>query len=119
LAEDMDDSREVTRHVLESMGARVTEARDGNEALESVAARRPDIVLCDLGMPRMDGFTFLRELRRKFGEDLPVVAISGRATDADRERSRAAGFEAHLSKPYDWDKLLAVVGRALRRPPSA
>jgi signal transduction histidine kinase/CheY-like chemotaxis protein len=119
LAEDMDDSREVTRHVLESMGARVTEARDGNEALESVAARRPDIVLCDLGMPRMDGFTFLRELRRKFGEDLPVVAISGRASDADRERSRAAGFEAHVSKPYDWDKLVAVVGRALRRPPSA
>ena len=115
LAEDMDDSREVTRRVLESMGARVTEAHDGKEALESVATRVPDLVLCDLGMPRMDGFTFLRELRAKFGDGVPVLAVSGRVSDSERERCRAAGFETHLSKPYDWDKLATAVGSAVRR----
>jgi CheY-like chemotaxis protein len=63
----------------------------------------------------MDGYEFRRELERRFGKDLPVVAVSGLASDADRERTRQAGFEAHVVKPFDWANLVGVVEDVLHR----
>ncbi len=98
--------------MLEVLGAEVLVARDGIEALDVMATSSPDLVLCDLRMPRMDVFEFLRELCRIQGRDHPpVVAVSGLVSQFDHQHTQAAGFEGHLNKPFD-DKALVSAVRA-------
>jgi signal transduction histidine kinase/ActR/RegA family two-component response regulator len=114
LIEDTQDSLDATRVMLEVLGARVLVARDGLEALAVMATSRPDLVLCDLRMPRMDGFEFVRELCRVQGQNHPpVVAVSGLATKADHSRTQAAGFEGHINKPFDDAELVSTVRATL------
>lgn len=115
LVEDVEDSLDATRILLEVLGASVVVARDGLEALDVMAVTRPDLVLCDLRMPRMDGFEFLRELCRIQGPDHPpVVAVSGLVSKRDHERTEAAGFEGHLHKPFDDTALVSAVRATLQ-----
>jgi signal transduction histidine kinase/ActR/RegA family two-component response regulator len=119
LVEDIEDSLDATRIMLEVLGADVLVARDGLEALDVVSTTRPDLVLCDLRMPRMDGFEFLRELSRIQGQDHPpVLAVSGLTNSADHLRTQTAGFEGHLDKPFDDTALVSAVRATLdhRRP---
>jgi signal transduction histidine kinase/ActR/RegA family two-component response regulator len=114
LIEDTEDSLEATQVMLEVLGAEVLVARDGLEALDVMAMHRPDLVLCDLRMPRMDGFEFLRELCRIQGPDhAPVVAVSGLVSKGDHERTEAAGFKGHLNKPFDDTALVSAVRATL------
>jgi CheY-like chemotaxis protein len=113
IVEDSEDSREALRAILEQLGAEVLLAGDGREALEIVAKTTPDLVLCDLRMPVMDGFEFVRELHRAPASP-PVVAISGLASEADRERTREGGFHAHIKKPFDEATVAAAIAVALR-----
>lgn len=114
MVEDAEDTLEATCILAEVLGARVLAARGGLEALDVMSADRPDLVLCDLRMPRMDGFEFLRELRRTQGQDHPpVVAVTGFVSEADRERTDAAGFEGHLRKPFDDAAMVTAVRGAL------
>lgn len=67
-------------------------------------------------MPRLDGFEFLRELHEMPGQSqVPVIAISGVASGSDHQRTKAAGFEGHVDKPFDAEHLLAAVGAAIAR----
>jgi CheY-like chemotaxis protein len=116
VVEDSEDTRETLRALLQPRGAKVTVARDGREALDMIqdADADPDVVLCDLWMPRMDGYEFVQELQR--GDSPvhpPVVAVSGLVSDADRQRVRDAGFVAHVKKPFDEAAVVAAVGAAL------
>ena len=114
LVEDTEDSLEATRMMLAVLGADVLVARNGVEALDVMATSRPDLVLCDLRMPQMDGFEFLRELCRLQGDaHVPVVAISGFVSEADHQRTQAAGFEGHLDKPFNDTALVTAVRAGL------
>jgi signal transduction histidine kinase/ActR/RegA family two-component response regulator len=123
VVEDAEDARESLRLLLTLLGAKVSVARDGREALDMLLqGARPDVVLCDLLMPRLDGFEFIRELDGRLSPaHPPVIAVSGLASEASRERSWHAGFEGHVKKPYDEAAIVAAVAAALegRRERSA
>jgi len=115
VVDDIEDSRETLRILLQHLGAKVVVARNGREALAMIRDAGPDLVLCDLRMPDMDGFEFIRELQCATPPaHPPVVAVTAMASDADRLRTLEAGFAAHINKPYDEAAILAAVGTALR-----
>ena len=108
--DDIDDMRDFMRMTLE-FGAEVVSAGDGVDALGALARERVHLVLCDLRMPRMDGYEFLRELERRDGpRHVPVIAVSAFASSADHLRTAAAGFDGHLDKPFADADLLALWG---------
>jgi signal transduction histidine kinase/ActR/RegA family two-component response regulator len=114
VVEDTEDARESLRAMLELAGVVVSVARDGREALAVMRGVPPDIVLCDLRMPRLDGFEFMRALMHD--PDVahpPVIALSGLVSERDRQHTREAGFEAHLKKPVDMRAIIAAVSTAL------
>jgi two-component system CheB/CheR fusion protein len=114
VVEDMEDSREVICVMLERFGAIVTTARDGIEALERASCDDVDVILCDLRMPNMDGFEFLRALNRiEDRRHPPVIALSGLASSADHLATQAAGFTGHVDKPVNDGPLVAAVRVAI------
>jgi CheY-like chemotaxis protein len=117
VVEDDPDARELTRVMLEQHGAWVVVAADGLEAIHLLTRLRPNAVVCDLRMPRMDGFGFVRQLRADpHWAHLPVVALTAYGADADYMRTFEQGFDAHLMKPVDDVTLASAVLRILRGP---
>lgn len=117
----VDDDRDVAdslRIFLEIKGHEVTSFTDGQSALEALAALRPDVVLCDVGMPGMSGLEVARQVRKRGPEGIFLVSLSGYGTEADIQGSLAAGFDLHLIKPVDPLLLLQVLSRALKPAPS-
>ncbi|HET6306017.1 MAG TPA: response regulator [Rhodopila sp.] len=105
----VDDSRvvrKVARRILESNGFEVTEAADGQLALEECRRHLPDCVLLDWNMPVMDGITFLQELRREFGPDNPLVVFCTTENDMGHiEAAISHGAQEYIMKPFDEDIL--------------
>jgi CheY-like chemotaxis protein/nitrogen-specific signal transduction histidine kinase len=116
VVEDSADTSRATCRMLEHLGARVDAASDGCQGLDLFDRARPEVVLCDLRMPLMDGFEFLRRLRaRDAGAHVPVIACSGLVSPEDRRRVQEAGFTRYLAKPFDYDALAAALEAALGR----
>jgi two-component system, sensor histidine kinase len=114
IVEDHDDSRDAMRQIVESLGATVLAASGGPEALSLTAKATPDVILCDLVMPGMDGFELMTRLRQRPKlRRTPVVALSGLGSDVDQAHTAAAGFAIHLVKPVDFDAVAAALGRLL------
>ena len=119
VADDLADSAESLALLLETMGHSVRVAYDGEEALEIGASFRPDVALLDLGMPKINGYETCRRLRATpWGRDVTLVAQTGWGQSEDRRRTQAAGFDHHVVKPVDVDRLMAWL-RASRAEPSA
>ena len=109
----VDDSitvRRVTQRLLKREGFRVALANDGLHALEVLAQEKPDVVLSDIEMPRMDGFDLLRNIRNDANlRALPVIMITSRIAEKHREHAMELGVDHYLGKPYSEDELLALI----------
>ena len=122
IVDDDADTREALALLLARAGARVATAGSAAEALAAVAGRIPDLLLADIGMPGEDGYDLLRRLRAlppERGGRVPAVALTAYARSEDRERSGAAGFQAHLAKPVDPDGLVALLAELGEIPENA
>ena len=118
VADDNPVSRELIREVLGSDDCQVLEAADGKEALERARLTHPDVVLLDVQMPVMDGFSVLHQLRQDPRcASLPVAAITAYAMRGDRERALAAGFDDYITKPIHPAGIRNSVERLLTRKP--
>jgi PAS domain S-box-containing protein len=111
VVDDDADSLMLAAVALEQHGARVTTARSGAEALDAMTNALPDVLVSDLGMPDLDGLELMREVRRRRGSAMPALALTAYAMEADAERTRAAGYSMHLSKPLDPKRLAMAVRR--------
>jgi CheY-like chemotaxis protein len=117
IAEDNPVNRELLRELLEGRGWEVEEACDGEAALGMLERTRPDILLLDLGMPKLDGFGVLSRIRKNAQlADLPVLAVTAFAMRGDREKVLDAGFDGYLSKPINAISLAEELERLLGRP---
>lgn len=103
IVEDTPANRVLATKILRHAGHEVTTAETGAEGVSIARERRPDIVLMDLGLPDMDGWQALKEIRRSGGDvaRLRIVAFTAHAMVGDREQALEAGFDGYLSKPID------------------
>lgn len=110
--EDSPDGAATLQDLLELYGHQVALAHSGSEGLRAVTEFDPEVVLCDIGLPGISGYEVAEALRSQPpGSLLLLVALTGYGRDEDRKRSRAAGFDTHLTKPIDVDELLKLIAR--------
>jgi two-component system response regulator MprA len=114
VVDDDRDVRDSLRRSLTFEGYLVTTAADGEQALASVVAERPDIVVLDLQMPRLDGLETCRRLRQQ-GDDVPVLMLTARDGTRDRVTGLDAGADDYLPKPFALEELFARLRALLRR----
>jgi two-component system cell cycle response regulator DivK len=102
IVEDNEDNRELVVKVLRNKGFQMVEAADGEEALEKAVAEKPDLILLDISLPKLDGYEVAKRLKSmdEFKE-IPIVAFTAHAMKGDREKVIVAGFEGYISKPVN------------------
>jgi PAS domain S-box-containing protein len=116
VADDNEDAAMTLASLLEFEGHQVRVAFDGEQAVASATAQRPDVAFLDLGMPRLDGMEAARRLRGlPAGRRMLIVALTGWGQEKDRDRTREAGFDAHLVKPPRLTDLVEILKRATER----
>jgi len=116
LVEDNDDSRELFKHILEESGAVVRTAGSAGEALTALDQGLPDLLLSDIGLPDLDGYQLLADIRRRWPEGggrLPAIALTAFAGPEDRRRALIAGYQLHLAKPVEPAHLVRGVQQLL------
>jgi signal transduction histidine kinase len=112
VADDNTDALESLATLLELGGHEVFSAANGALALESAERHLPEVALLDIGMPKLDGYEVARRIRAQpWGRRITLVALTGWGQESDRRRSGEAGFDSHLVKPLDLDKLTALLDR--------
>lgn len=114
IAEDHPASLELMRYLLTASGYEVLTAADGEEALAVMRAERPDLLICDLQMPKIDGYEVLRQVREDPGlRHIPVIAVTAFSMVGDRERVLAAGFDDYQSKPIEPENIISQMEQHL------
>ncbi|WLI90882.1 PAS domain S-box protein [Massilia sp. R2A-15] len=117
VVDDEADARDLIKRILSDCHASVTTAPNARAALEAFRAAPPDVMISDLGMPEMDGFGLLAEVRALAGgAAVPAIALTAFARSEDRLRALEAGFAAHISKPVEPSQLIATVADISGRP---
>lgn len=110
--DDSPSMRMLLKASLSAQGYSVTSAEDGEDGLERARVERPDLVITDINMPKMDGFALIEALRNE-GElsDLPILVLSTEFSDDKKARARQAGATGWITKPFDAEKLAAAIRR--------
>lgn len=119
LVEDEPNMMELLKYRLEEKGYTIITASDGYAALNQVRTAKPDLVILDLMLPKIDGYTICRLL--KFNDELrtiPVIILSARATEEDIRRGLSLGADAYVTKPYEPEELLKKIAELLNRDPA-
>jgi CheY-like chemotaxis protein len=118
VVDDEPDARELLRQVLTDCGAEVMVAATAADALRMVQSSRPDLLVSDVGMPDVDGYELLKQVRalgEARGGKLPAIALTAFARSEDRTRALRAGFLVHVSKPVEPSELVATVASVAGR----
>ncbi len=114
--EDNADNRTLIRRILTAEGYELKEAANAIEALATLNLMRPDLILMDINMPDVDGYTLTAQIRAMPGfERVPIVALTANVMRGDRERSLEAGCDGYIQKPIDIDLLPQQIERYLRK----
>jgi CheY-like chemotaxis protein len=116
VVEDHEDLRELMCAVLEVAGMTVLSAPSASEALDVLRATRVDIIVSDIGMPEEDGYDFIRRVRSSREQaiaGIPAIAVTAYASAEDRARAMLAGFNVHVTKPYDVEELITAVRKVV------
>jgi len=112
IVDDNLDSADSLAMLLNITGNKTFLAHDGVEALEAVEKYRPEVMLLDIGLPKLDGHEVCRRVRElPWGKDIVIIALTGWGQEDDRRKSEEAGFNGHLVKPVDYDRLLELLGQ--------
>ncbi len=110
IVDDEADSREFIAFVLEQAGAIVTTASSSAEALQRFPQVVPDIIVSDIGMPEMDGYMLLRQIRDQLEDRyVPAIALTAYAGEMNQQQAIAAGFQRHLSKPVEPEEVVKAI----------
>lgn len=116
LVEDNEMNRDMLTRRLERKGYTIIPAGDGEEALASIAKRRPDLVLMDMNLPVLTGWSTCEALRRQDDtRSLPVIALTAHAMAGDERKALDAGCDDYLTKPIDFPLLLAKIEKLLAK----
>jgi CheY-like chemotaxis protein len=120
VVDDEPDAAKLVRRTLEDCGADVETCSSAPTCLDVLARLRPQVLIADIGMAQMDGYTLigrLRAMRPEDGGDTPAIALTAFARSEDRRQAMLAGFDIHVAKPVEPGELVAVVSRLARRAP--
>jgi PAS domain S-box-containing protein len=114
VVDDNVDAASSLATLIRMAGSEVRIAHDGEQAVAAAREHRPDVVLLDIGLPKMDGYEVCRVMRGEFGSRPLIFAVTGWGQDQDRRRSAAAGFDGHLVKPADFARVAALLAGETR-----
>jgi PAS domain S-box-containing protein len=118
VADDFPQSAETLARLLRHNGSEVRVAQDGAEAFESAAEFRPDVVVLDIAMPKLNGYEAARKIREQpWGKQMILIALTGWGQQQDRRRTQDAGFDAHLTKPVNYSAIMNLLAK-LPVPPT-
>jgi two-component system, cell cycle response regulator DivK len=113
--EDNADNRTLVRRILMAEGYNLLEAVNAAQALETLQDNKPDLILMDINMPDMDGYSLTAKIKDTPGlESIPIIALTANVMRGDRERSLEAGCDGYIQKPIDIDLLSEQIERFLR-----
>ena len=118
IVENDTDSREMLVQVLTQFGVNATAVSSVAEALEAIDQTRPDVLVSDIGMPGEDGYDLIRKLRAlpaERGGKIPAIALTGYVSSKDRAKSLRTGYQEHIAKPVEPDKLIAIIAGVVKR----
>ena len=120
VVDDSEDAAAALATLLEILGHQTLVAHDGLAAVAAIEQHRPDVVLLDIGLPKLSGLDVCRHVRAQaWGRDITLIALTGWGQDDDRRESRDAGFDGHLVKPVDTAALAGLLQTAARARRSA
>ncbi|HKG23519.1 MAG TPA: ATP-binding protein, partial [Blastocatellia bacterium] len=116
--EDSRDTLDMLKLWLDSVGCSVRMAGDATEGMKLALESSPDVIISDIGLPEIDGYELIRQLRRTPGlESVPAIALTGYAREEDRELAMAAGYDAHLAKPAQVSHLYYLIKKLTTQAP--
>ena len=117
IVDDNRDGADSLSELLNLMGHNTRTAYDGQQGVELAAEYRPEVILFDIGMPKLNGYEACRLIRQQlWGKEIVLIAVTGWGQSKDRKRTHEAGFDHHLVKPVDPNALVTILAELHQRP---